>query len=202
MITKEFLLSVGFKVIPHYTITDAVIYELGRGRHLSVGDVGTPNEMMFLCEALVSPEEVTNLICIHNYDYDGLLTENKVRSLLSWFEPKKVSVMTVLEAGSVADDKRARISGGFHIYFKSKELIRNGDYVRLASDQGVSQSYVVVDVVSGGELLAVSAKEAGYFAKFESRKSDFDPRSLLGLRVEVVTDPEVIKSIKESSLWC
>ena len=70
--TTDNLLDIGFESIPHFTICNSHIYKLGRHRHLSVASVGTPNEMMFICETNEQNEkDITEIICLHNYDYDG-----------------------------------------------------------------------------------------------------------------------------------
>ncbi len=82
--TNQNLIDLGFKEIPHFTVTNSVIYPLGRNRHLSAGSVGTPNEMLFISATDDKDErKITDLICLHNYDYDGFLTIEKVKSLIS-----------------------------------------------------------------------------------------------------------------------
>lgn len=77
---------IGFEKIPHYTVTGALIYKLGRHRHLSIGCVGTPNEMLWVCETDDQDEiNVTDTICIHNYDYDGFLTIEKIKKTIDLF---------------------------------------------------------------------------------------------------------------------
>lgn len=77
------LIDIGFKEIEHYVVTDAVIYPLGRNRHLSAGCVGTPNEMLFICESEKDDKtKITDMICLHNWDYDGQLTKEKVVALI------------------------------------------------------------------------------------------------------------------------
>jgi len=78
------LIRIGFKLIPHFTITNAHIYNLGRHRQISIGNVGTPNEMMFITETSYQDQRVvTDAICLHNYDYDGYLTEKKIIDLIN-----------------------------------------------------------------------------------------------------------------------
>jgi len=78
------LINIGFKKIGHFTIPNSLIYDLGRNRHLSIGDVGTPNEMLWICETDIENEKkITDLVCLHNYDYDGYLTISKVDKLIS-----------------------------------------------------------------------------------------------------------------------
>lgn len=82
--TNDDLIRIGFEPIPHFTVTDGHIYKLGRHRQISVGNVGTPNEMLFITETSDQDQkEVTDVICIHNYDYDGYLTEEKVINLIN-----------------------------------------------------------------------------------------------------------------------
>jgi hypothetical protein len=84
MITNEDLIELGFKPIPHFTIGNSLTYDLGRYRFLSASSVGTPNEMLFICESNPKDSrEITDIITIHNYDYDGYLTKNKVEKLVS-----------------------------------------------------------------------------------------------------------------------
>jgi len=82
--TNDDLIKIGFKTIPHFTIANSVIYPLGRHRHLSAGCVGTPNEMLWICETDKQNEtKINDLICLHNYDHDGYLSEKKIKSLIS-----------------------------------------------------------------------------------------------------------------------
>lgn len=82
--TNEDLIEIGFIKIPHFTIANSVIYPLGRHRTLSAGCVGTPNEMLWICTADDQDEsKITDLICIHNWDYDGALTIEKVKGLIN-----------------------------------------------------------------------------------------------------------------------
>ncbi|MDH3382042.1 MAG: hypothetical protein OEL54_05015 [Flavobacteriaceae bacterium] len=82
--TNDDLIAIGFKEIPHFTIANSVIYQLGRHRHLSAGCVGTPNEMLWICETDAENEkDISDLICVHNYDYEGVLTIEKVKNLIN-----------------------------------------------------------------------------------------------------------------------
>lgn len=85
-ITEDQLLYLEFTKIPHFTIGNDRIKDLGRNRYLSLGSLGTPNEMLFICEKNNSddsyPEEI---ICLHNYDYDGYLTFKKLKKICKIF---------------------------------------------------------------------------------------------------------------------
>ena len=73
----------GFKELPHFTVAGSMTYGLGRNRHLSVGDAGTPNEIIFICKKNdKNSKEITDLICLHNYDYDGYMTERKLKLII------------------------------------------------------------------------------------------------------------------------
>jgi len=83
MITNQQLIDIGFKEIPHFTIGNNVTFDLGRNRDLSASSVGTPNEVLYICE--IDEEDkrkINDLICIHNYDYDGYMTLSKVQGLI------------------------------------------------------------------------------------------------------------------------
>ena len=87
--TNDDLLELGFTEVPNFNIMNAVTFDLGRRRQLSAGDIGTPNEMVFLCEVdEEDPKKITDLICVHNYDYDGFLTKEKVTGLLELLATK------------------------------------------------------------------------------------------------------------------
>jgi hypothetical protein len=84
MITKDNLIDIGFNEIPHYTVSGSLIYPLGRHRHLSVACVGSPNEMLFISESDHQDEKhITDIICLHNYDYDGYLTIKKILDIIN-----------------------------------------------------------------------------------------------------------------------
>lgn len=80
---KQEALEIGFKELPHFTVMDSLIFELCRNRHLSFGSIGTPNEMLWICQVDDhSRHIVTDAICLHNYDYDGFITKEKLKSLI------------------------------------------------------------------------------------------------------------------------
>lgn len=87
--TNDDLTKIGFKEIPHFTIGNALTYDLGRNRFLSASCVGTPNEILFICESDHNDErKITDLICLHNWDHDKELTIEKVKSLIYAIEYK------------------------------------------------------------------------------------------------------------------
>ena len=81
MLTREFLLHLGFTEIPHFTVGGVMIFDIGRNRHLSISSIGTPNEILFICHQ--DNNTITDLVCLHNYDYDGYLSETKLRRIIS-----------------------------------------------------------------------------------------------------------------------
>jgi len=84
MLSEEILLEIGFQKIPHFTIGNSMIYQLDRNRHLSIGSAGTPNEVLFICESDENDfRKITDLVCLHNYDYDGYLSKEKLETLIN-----------------------------------------------------------------------------------------------------------------------
>ena len=80
---RETYIRLGFAPLPHYTVADALLYQLGRKRHLSAGCVGTPNEMIWICQMNdEDPKKCDDLVCLHNFDYDGLMTEDRLKTLI------------------------------------------------------------------------------------------------------------------------
>lgn len=81
---RKSLIDLGFKEMPHFTVAHSLMYPLGRHRHLSTGCVGTPNEMLWICETDdQNDKSITEIICLHNYDYDGYLTIKKVIAIIN-----------------------------------------------------------------------------------------------------------------------
>jgi hypothetical protein len=76
------LIEIGFKGYAHYAVQNLVYYSLGRGRYLSAGCVGTPNEILFIEQRETDDNTICDVICLHNFDYDGVLTIEKVKKLI------------------------------------------------------------------------------------------------------------------------
>ena len=67
-------------------------YHLGRGRFLSASCLGTGNESVWLCyKEDEGNTEIDDLVCMHNYDYDGELTKEKMKYLIEYFEKGQFS---------------------------------------------------------------------------------------------------------------
>lgn len=82
--TKDELLKIGFKEISHFTKGQILNFNLGRRRFLSITSLGTANEMIYIIELQEDCDNtITDLICLHNYDYDGFLTIRKLKHLIS-----------------------------------------------------------------------------------------------------------------------
>lgn len=82
---KDDLKELGFKPITTFTVADNLIFDLGRNRQLSISNVGTPNEMLYICqiETEAGGIRITDLICLHNYYYDGYLSTDILKMLIS-----------------------------------------------------------------------------------------------------------------------
>lgn len=84
MLTENELIELGFKKFPTFTIMNSYTYDIGRNRHLSIGCVGSANEMLFICATDYDNEtHITDLICLHNYDYDGYLSKQKLSDIIN-----------------------------------------------------------------------------------------------------------------------
>jgi len=81
-LTEEWLLKFGFEKTPHFTVNNAIIKKIGRRKHLSIEYVGTPNEMVWLCYMDDENSEfIDDLVCVHNFDYDGKLHVHQLQNL-------------------------------------------------------------------------------------------------------------------------
>lgn len=81
---KDILLQKGFISVPHSILGPIFILDIGRNRNISISLLGTPNEMIYLYERH-HDGNITESICIHNFDYDGYLTETKLNNIISAF---------------------------------------------------------------------------------------------------------------------
>jgi len=80
---REELIELGFKEIPHFTIGNSIYYELSRDRQLSISGLGTGNEYIFLMQFENKGDlRPSDLVCVHNFDYDGLVTIGKIKTLI------------------------------------------------------------------------------------------------------------------------
>lgn len=81
-VTREMMKEIGWQEHDGFTVSKSLTFDLGRDRYLSAGCVATPNEMIFLCQRNRLLGNVTDAICLHNYDYDGYLTHQRLRYLM------------------------------------------------------------------------------------------------------------------------
>lgn len=79
-LTEDILLKAGFEKLPHMTVTNSMMLDIGRGRYISIGDIDNCNQMMWLQS--IDGKKVTDLICLHNYDYDGWLYVHKLQNIV------------------------------------------------------------------------------------------------------------------------
>lgn len=92
MIPRAELIKIGFQEIPHFTIQQSLIYDLGRNRNLSLACLGTPNEMLFIGEADEKNSKLlSDVVVLSNYDYDGYLTLDKIKMIITAITNKQFS---------------------------------------------------------------------------------------------------------------
>lgn len=81
-LTVKWALKFGFKPLPFKNILNSLTKDIGRNRILSIGNIGTANEMIWICEVNpTDPKVIDDLICIHNYDYDKEIFIHKLQNL-------------------------------------------------------------------------------------------------------------------------
>jgi hypothetical protein len=82
---RSTLIELGFKELPHSTITASLTYDLGRNRQLSFGSIQTPNEMLYIYEVdEKDPRKINDLVCLRNYDYDGYTSLEQIKTLITF----------------------------------------------------------------------------------------------------------------------
>lgn len=88
--TKDDFELFGFKPLPHFTVGNILTLGLSRGRYLSVMCIGQGNESIWLGNKDEDKDGgITDLICIHNRDYDGFITFGRLKELVGFFEVLK-----------------------------------------------------------------------------------------------------------------
>src|SRR6478672_4986348 len=87
-LTDDWALKLGFEKLPHQTITNSLIKKIGRNRIISIGNVGTPNEMIWLCEVNATDDKtIDDLVCIRNFDYDGYTMVHTLQNICDALNP-------------------------------------------------------------------------------------------------------------------
>jgi len=82
---RSTLIELGFKELPHSTITASLTYDLGRHRQLSFGSIQTPNEMLYIYELDdKDPRKIIDLVCLRNFDYDGYTNVEQIKALITF----------------------------------------------------------------------------------------------------------------------
>ena len=81
---EDFLIKKGFVARKHKVLTSFFVFDVGRNRQIRVSSVHTPNEVVFISQTDHHTKQEC-LICVHNFDYDGYLTESKLDVILSLF---------------------------------------------------------------------------------------------------------------------
>ncbi len=91
-LSEKLLQAFGFQPIPHFTIMNSFTLDLGRDRQLSLGCVGTPNEMLYLQEVDLEAKKVNDLICLWNWDYDGKLYAHQLQNIYHSITKKQLKL--------------------------------------------------------------------------------------------------------------
>lgn len=74
----------GFKRVKHLIFSKWNL-DIGRRRFISIAQLGTPDEIVSIHER---DGEKVDFVILHNYDYDGYLTEKKLNYLIEFFREK------------------------------------------------------------------------------------------------------------------
>ena len=91
-LTEEWLIRMGFEHLPHANLLNSLNYNIGRNRIISIGNVGTPNEMIWICELNDTDKRVINdLVCIRNFDYDGKTYVHTLQNLIHALTGKELT---------------------------------------------------------------------------------------------------------------
>jgi hypothetical protein len=79
---KQQLLDIGF-VLKEKSVVDTFTYDLGRDRVLFFSNISTQNEYGYIGQLEDNATPIyDDVVCIHNYDYDGYITIDRVMLLI------------------------------------------------------------------------------------------------------------------------
>ena len=82
-LNEDWLVRLGGEKLPYHNILNSIFFKVGRNRIVSVGNVGTPNEMIWLCQVNATNDKIIDdLICLRNYDYDGYTPVHTFQNLI------------------------------------------------------------------------------------------------------------------------
>lgn len=106
----------------------------------------------------------------------------------------------------------AAISNGkTHVTFESNTLTVLNSYFNVECEQlkksypfkvtelRVAKSFEIVELK---DTVMVTAVQVGYYASDLSKQTDFDIRSIIDAKVEIISNIDIINKIKEESTWC
>jgi hypothetical protein len=108
--------------------------------------------------------------------------------------------ITDVSIGVRNKNPKGRVTGysGVCIAFNSSKNIKDGSFIRLEEPKASFQVHAIN--INEDKTLDVEAHEVSY--RKLDKIENFDIRSLLGLEVSEVTDPEAISKIREEMSWC
>lgn len=89
-LTPEILEKAGFYQLPHFTVNNGWHLDIGRDRVITVACVGTPNEMIFLCEE--DKPKVKNINVLRNFDYDGKTYLHQLQNIVHSITSKELKI--------------------------------------------------------------------------------------------------------------
>lgn len=91
-LSNDILSEYGFVEISTFNVLASTELSLGRNRYLCVGCAGSPNEMMFICEG--EKQHNQDVVTLHNWDYDGWLTIEKIQQIYLAITGKPLDKLT------------------------------------------------------------------------------------------------------------
>ena len=80
---KNELVKRGWEELPFKNIGNSITKHIKRNIYAGVSSLGTPNEIITVFEInRTNPKIIDDLIIVHNYDYDGYLTLERIEALV------------------------------------------------------------------------------------------------------------------------
>lgn len=114
---------------------------------------------------------------------------------------ERVVIGETTNAEIISSDKRARISGGLYVTFRTSSNVVKDNLFEINVDDKW-HTFKVTDIKIDGDDLLIQGHEYGYWAHKLDRKTDLDLRNLISRDVAIISDSERINKLREQACWC
>jgi hypothetical protein len=112
----------------------------------------------------------------------------------------KISNVSIIEG--VRDRRTGRIPSlnGLVLEFKTDFLVQKNNIITFTFDNHYQYFRIAEIEIDGTEFLC-KCVEYGYWVKQLKKKENLDIRKLIGISINLIEDKNLLKKLREESLW-